>query len=263
MDAADLTLSGETRVAVAGDWHANHLWVQSAIPALHKAAPEIRTILHAGDFGILPDKRGKGFLSAVDAQCAASNIDRVLVTPGNHDDWSRLDARFATRPGEAIRLTDTVWAFPRGFRFTLAGRTVMSFGGAASLDFAYRRARGGWWPGEMPTFEEVAAAIAGGPVEILITHETVNGGTARVESVLSQNPMNWDDDALEYSRNSRQLITTLWEGVAPNVLFHGHLHTADSIQLLNGQRVVSLGSDRQSKNIGLLDLATLAWIWID
>ena len=263
MTVIDLTLPGETRVAVAGDWHGSIIWVQSVLPAIHSAVPAVRTILHAGDFGILPDRRGKGFLAAVDTQCRASGIERVLVTPGNHEDWSRLGQRFAARPGEAIRLTDCVWVLPRGFRFTLGGRAFLSFGGAASLDFAHRRARGTWWPEEMPTWEHVNAAIAGGPTDVLITHETIIGGTSKVEAVMASNPMSWDEDALEYSRTSRRLVTALWVGVEPNLLFHGHMHTADRIQLPNGQRVVSLGRDGQRKNIGFLDLADLAWTWMD
>jgi hypothetical protein len=259
----DLTLPGETRVAIAGDWHGNVLWVQTAIPALRRAGPDIKTILHAGDFGIAPERRGKGFLATVDYWCKSSGIERVLVTPGNHEDWGRLDQRFASRPGEAIRLSEVVWVLPRGFRFALAGRTFLSFSGAASLDFASRRAGHTWWSAEMPTAEEVAAAVKGGPVEVLITHETINGGSAKVEAVLNSNPMGWDEAALEYSRASRRLITALWLGIEPDLLFHGHLHTADRIQLENGQRVISLGSDGQRKNIGLLDLSNLNWTWME
>ena len=263
MTVSDLALPAETRVAVAGDWHANVLWVQSVIPALHSAAPDMTTILHAGDFGILPDRQGKAFLAAVDAQCKASGIERILVTPGNHEDWPRLSQRFAVRPGEAIRLTETVWMLPRGFRFTLGARSFLSFGGAASLDVAYRRPRKTWWPEEMPTREDVAAAIAGGPVDVLITHETINGGTSKVEAVVASNPMGWDEEALEYSMASRRLVTDLWAGVEPALLFHGHMHTADRSQLPNGQRIVSLGRDGQRRNLGLLRLDDLAWTWID
>ena len=261
----DLTLRGENAVAVAGDWHGNTMWVQEIVPALHAAAPEIRTILHVGDFGILPGPRGKAFLAAVDARCKVSGIERILVTPGNHDDWGRLTRRFASRPGEAIRLSEAVWVMPRGFRFTLAGRAFMSFGGAASLDYGYRRARGTWWAAEMPTVEDVAAAAAvdGGPVEVLITHETIDGGTPKVEAVLRSNPQGWDDMALDYSQRSRRLVTALWAGVSPDILFHGHIHTADRVELPTGQRIVSLGSDQQKKNCGVLGLADLAWSWID
>jgi hypothetical protein len=259
----DLTLPGETRVAIAGDWHGNVMWVQTAIPALHRAAPDVRTILHAGDFGIAPERRGKTFLSTVDYWSGAAGIERVLVTPGNHEDWERIDRRFASQPGEAIRLSETVWVLPRGYRFALAGRTFMSFGGAASLDFAYRRAGRTWWPAEMPTAEEVAAAIVGGNVEVLIAHETIDGGTAKVESVIRSNPLDWHDEALAYSRRSRGLVTEVWEGVRPDIFIHGHFHAADRIDLPTGQRVVSLGSDRQKKNIGLLNLSDLAWSWLD
>jgi hypothetical protein len=259
----DLSRVGERRVAVAGDWHGNVAWVQRIIPALHRAAPDVRTILHAGDFGILPERRGKGFLTTVDYWCRSAGIEKVLVTPGNHEDWSRLGQRFASRPGEAIRLSETVWVLPRGLRFHLAGRLFMSFGGAASLDFAYRRAGRTWWPTEMPTAEEVAAAMVDGNVEVLVAHETINGGTARVESVIRSNPFGWDEEALEYSRQSRGLVTEVWEAVRPDIFFHGHIHLADRIELPTGQQVVSLGSDRQRKNIGLLNLDDLTWSWID
>ena len=103
------SLAKETRVAVAVDWHGSALWLQTIIPAIHHSAPDIRTILHVGDFGIYPDRRGKGFLNAIDRSCLATGIHRVLVTPGNHDHWPRLDQRFEHRPGQPAQLSKTVW----------------------------------------------------------------------------------------------------------------------------------------------------------
>ena len=257
------TLAGETRVAIAGDWHGSALWLQSVIPAIIRSAPDVRTILHVGDFGIYPDRRGKGFLNAVDRSCLAVGIQRVLVTPGNHDYWPRLDQRFEHRPGQPAQLSKTVWALPRGYRFNLAGRSIMSFGGAASLDAARRRKNGKWWPTEMPTDNDVAAAVAGGPVEVLVTHEAIEGGTTRVQSVLNENPMNWDSQALAYSALSRSRVTEVWSGVRPHVLAHGHIHVADAVTLPNGQRVYSLAANGQKKNIGLIQFTDLAWTWID
>lgn len=48
----DWSIPGETRVAVAGDWHGNAFWVQRGIPFLAREASDARTILHVGDFGI-------------------------------------------------------------------------------------------------------------------------------------------------------------------------------------------------------------------
>jgi hypothetical protein len=257
------TLAGETRVAVAGDWHGSTLWLQTIIPAIHRTAPDIQTILHVGDFGIYPDRRGKGFLNAVDRSCLAVGIQRVLVTPGNHDHWPRLDQRFASRPGQPAQLSKTVWALPRGYRFDLADRSIMSFGGAASLDAARRRMSETWWPTEMPTDDDVSVAVAGGPVDILITHEAIEGGTSRVQSILDENPMNWDSQALAYSALSRLRATEVWAGVRPHVLAHGHIHVADAAALPNGQRVYSLAANGQKKNVGLLQLSDLAWTWIN
>lgn len=248
----------ETRVAVAGDWHSNIMWIQQALPALQRFAPDVHTILHTGDFSFLPEARGKGFLRAVDAACRENGVERILVTPGNHEDWPRLVSLFAARPGEAVQLSASVWAMPRGYRFSIHGRTFMSFGGAASLDAAHRRTRGTWWPAEMPTVEEVAAAVATGDVEVLLTHETIMDGTARVKARIRANPMRWDETVLAYSRQSRTLITRLWEGVKPAILAHGHIHVADQRTFPTGERIYSLANDGQRKNIAAIDLASLA-----
>ncbi|WP_104090888.1 metallophosphoesterase [Cryobacterium sp. N19] len=255
----DLTLQGETRVAVAGDWHGNISWVQTIIPAIARTAPDVRTILHVGDFGIWPERSGKGFPASVDFWCKNAGIERLLVTPGNHEDWDRLDGWFAGAPGQPVQISDVVWVLPRALRFSLGGATYMSFGGAASVDYELREPGKEWWLTEIPTDDDVAAAIAGGPVDVLITHETVNGGTAATERALRTNPMRWSAEALTYSALSRARVTLVWEAVKPQVLVHGHMHTADQLTLPDGRRIYSLGCDNQAGNVGLLDLATLAW----
>lgn len=104
---------------------------------LSDRAPEVDTIFQLGDFGFFPHRSGNDFVAEVDALCTAAGIKRVIVTPGNYEDWSELDKLFASRPGEAVRLSEVVRALPRGFRFTLGGHTFLSFGGAASVDFEW------------------------------------------------------------------------------------------------------------------------------
>lgn len=194
----DLTLAGETQVAVAGDWHGDTSWVQEILPALHRFAPDVRTVLHAGDFGFWPPLHRKAFTDTVDFWCKSTGIERVLFTPGNHEWWPMLDERFAQRPGEPVQMSAAVWALPRGVRFTLAGRSFLSFGGAASIDYAYRTEGRDWWPEELPTDEHVDAAIEGGPIDVMLTHETVDGGTAAVEEILRANPYGWSAEELAY-----------------------------------------------------------------
>jgi Calcineurin-like phosphoesterase len=260
---ADLTLEDETRVAVAGDWHANVGWAQRVIPRIARLAPDVRTVLHVGDFAVWPERQGKGFMAAVDYWMKTAGIERVLVTPGNHEFWSLLDARFAAQPDEAIRFSETVWVLPRGFRFRLAGRSFMSFGGAASVDYADRTPLRDWWPSEIPTEEHVAVATSGGPVDVLITHETVNGGTLEVERFLRANPQGWNSEELAYSAISRERVTRVWEAVQPRVLAHGHIHVQAEVDLPDGRRVYSLGCDNQAGNVAVLELASLHWTWLE
>jgi hypothetical protein len=252
----------ERRVAIVGDWHRNQFWSGKLLPELARQSPGIRTVLHLGDFGLSPDNRGRRFLEDLDHSCKEAGIERVWVTPGNHEHWDWLDSEFKESRGEPLLLSETVSVLPRGFRFTLNGHTFMSFGGAASVDFEQRRAGVDWFPSEAPTDEDVANASAAGPVDVLLTHETIEGGTPSVKELLRLQSR-WPVEALYFSADSRRRITQLWEATQPRILFHGHMHVADEIELQDGRRVYSLGRDYQQHNAGILDLDTLAWRWID
>jgi hypothetical protein len=253
-------LSG--RVAIAGDWHGNVPWVQSVIPRLHRQAPDVTTIFHLGDFGLFPERIGEGFLSAVDFLSVAAGIERIWVTPGNHEDWGQLAARFDARPGQPVQLSRVVWTLPRSYRFTIARKRWMSFGGAASLDLDWDGEGQEWQSGEAPTDSDVRTAIAGGLVDVLLTHETVNGGTREVEDILAANPLGWGQAALEYSAASRRRVTQVWEAVHPAILAHGHIHMKGEIELADRRRVYSLGSNGRAGNLGVLNVETLEWRWL-
>jgi hypothetical protein len=258
----DLTLPGETHVAVAGDWHGNIGWCQRALPFLARVAPGTRTILHLGDFGIWPERSGKGFLAAVDYWARQAGVERILATPGNHESWTRILEAQADQPGEPAQVSERVYVFPRGYRFALGGTRFMSFGGAGSVDYEGRTEGRDWWAEEMPTDEEVELAIARGDTDVLLAHETVDGGTLLVNRVLLANPQGWGADALAYSALSRARVTRVFEAVKPKLFAHGHMHLKDDIALEDGRRIYSLAADGQDGNMALLDLTTLEWTWL-
>ena len=173
-----------------------------------------------------------------------------------------MDERFALAPSEPLRVNDTVTVLPRGFRFSIGGRSVMSFGGAASLDFRQRTAGVDWFVGEMPSVQDVNSAGDSGPIDVLILHEAVNGGTPAVEELLRTNPMGWSAEELEYSAESRRRVTQVFDAANPGVTFHGHMHVADDVTRPDGRRVVSLAADNQPRNMGVLDPRTLDWSWV-
>jgi Calcineurin-like phosphoesterase len=251
----------EAQIGFAGDWHGNRWWAAHALGRLHAQFPRVRTVAHVGDFGLMPRDGTNRYLEAVDKACQTNHIDRILVTPGNHEHWGELESRFAENPGQPVQFAERVWALPRGHRFMVGGRSFLSFGGAASVDFEYRVIGQSWWPAEAPTRADVEQAISCGRAEVMVTHETINGGTPHVELALAANPLGWPLAALAYSSMSRGLVTEVWEAVKPAVLVHGHMHIADQIQLQDGRQVISLGCDEEAGNVGVLDLKTLTWSW--
>jgi hypothetical protein len=251
----------ETMIAFAGDWHGNGVWAAQTLARLHHEYPQVRTVLHAGDFGIMPGLVSAGYMDAVDAASEENQIDRILVTPGNHENWTALHARFIENQGSAIRWTPRVWVLPRSYRFRIGSRTFLSFGGAASVDYEFRVRGVDWWPAEIPDRINVDDAISGGPVDVMVSHETINGGTPKVELMLAANPQGWSVEALGYSAMSRARVTTVWDHVSPAVLVHGHMHLNDTITLPDGRQVISLGCDEAPGNIGVLQLDTLRWTW--
>ncbi len=247
----------DARVGVAGDWHGSFIWIQRAIPRLARAG--IKTVFQLGDFGIWPGHSGRKWVESAEYWCAKTGIT-LIVTPGNHDDWGQLDTLFAAHPGQPVRLSPHVVVLPRGCRWVQAGRSMMSFGGAASIDFAWRVTGKTWWLTEMPTVHEIQAASAGGPIEVLLTHETPHP-TPAVDAIV-HSPGGWSWEARVYAARSRELVGKLWENVTPAISLHGHYHVADEVTLPSGQQVFSLGCDGQAGNLGILDLGPLAFAWL-
>lgn len=256
-------LTSETHVVVAGDWHANVDWVGKAIAAIPRENLDVKTILHVGDFGLWSGVRGRKYLDAVDYWCERAGITRVLVTPGNHEDWAWLDREFDSQPGRPVALSSVIEVLPRGYRFEIGSRTFASFGGAASVDFERRSEDVDWFPSELPTDDDIVNTAAGGHANVLLTHETIDGGTPASEGVLSRNPLGFSSEALAYSRRSRELVTRVFDAVTPELHFHGHMHRPDDITLASGQQIISLGRDGQSRNLALLEVSSLAWRWIE
>ncbi|WP_028644595.1 metallophosphoesterase [Nocardioides sp. URHA0020] len=254
--------------AVIGDWHGDRSWANARLQSLGERG--VSVALHAGDFGIWPGPSGKAFLQSVEKVCARYDI-AVLVTPGNHEHWSRINQlwenpknREADGERRPLYLTEHVAVLPRGYRWSMHGRSFVSLGGAPSVDFLSRRQGKDWWPEEQMTQEDVDRTIAGGYADVMITHDAPGPpwATRAVEDIVTTNPMSWTDRALSYATEGRDLVTAAFLGVAPRLQVHAHYHCS-------GQRTVtlsgagydteiwSLDCNGKAGNMRLLDLATL------
>jgi len=263
---SDLTLPNETRVAIAGDWHSSGVWAKTALGLVRRHAPDVSTVLHLGDFNLTSNLPWRAYRDSLSKAMKENGIERILVTPGNHDHWGQLAERFALHPDEPYLLpkTDSISFLPRGYRFTIGGRTFLSFGGAASPDYESRFEGTNWWPAEEPTHDDAVRAIGGGEVDVILAHEAVDDGTHAVDQIIALPDRHlFSKRGLMASRRSRTLVTHVWDELAPPLLFHGHMHVRAEGRRQDGRTVYSLAANNAAGNIGVLDLPTMAWRWLD
>lgn len=240
----------DQRVAVCGDWHGNLGWLRLLTRALPDLAHDMTTIFQLGDWWMDPLE--------TDALFAEAGIERVFVTPGNHEPWDQISPLLAEHPGAAVRVSDVTWILPRPARLTIGGRTVLSLGGAVSVDRLWRVEGRSWWRDEAITDEHVTAAIAGGPADIMLTHESPADTPVRaVRDLLRTNPFGFPAETLAESAMSRARVSEVWDATRPALLMHGHMHAPGGGVTDDGRRVVSLGCDDQPDNLAFLDMNTL------
>ena len=171
----------QKKVAVAGDWHHNTDWAMKTIDMVSRS--HISVILHVGDFGVWPGQ--EAFLQKTD-QTLQQHAMTLLVTPGNHEDWSLLDSRFAENGNRPFRPegTHNIWLLPRGWRFEISGVHFLSIGGAPSVDRDERLGENlDWWPTETISDEVVNDIIRAGHAEVMLCHDSPSGSSEKVEEI--------------------------------------------------------------------------------
>ena len=246
---SEITLP-DLRVAVLGDVHGNVGWIRMLSRSLPYLAPDVTAILQLGDWW-MPSRD-------VDEVFADTDIMAIYVTLGNHEPWGEITPLMDKYPGEAVRVSELVWLLPRPARLTIGGRSVLSLGGASSVDRESRIEGLTWWPDEAITDEHVADAIAGGPADLMLTHESpANTPVRPVREILHTNPHGFPKAALEASAESRARVSEVWDAVRPELLAHGHLHVGAGGQTSDGRRVASLGREGHEWNLGILDMTNL------
>ncbi len=130
-------------------------------------------VIICGDFGGVWSKR-----TLEDDLKIFENLPfTVLFVDGNHENFWLLNSYPVTEwhGGKAHVIKPDIIHLMRGQVFELEGKTIFTFGGATSVDKAFRREGESWWAEEMPTYEELDEGIANlkrynNKVDYIITH---------------------------------------------------------------------------------------------
>lgn len=240
---------GLVRALVVGDLHANTATALQVFD--YAAAVSADVILQVGDFGFWPrTEPGRKFLRKTEARLAQLGLDLWWVD-GNHDDLKAL----RTRPVEVHgrrRVSEHMWHLPRGHRWSWGDTIWVAAGGAVSVD-RYGRTEGvSWFRDEELTDAEVDQIVAGGPADVVVSHDAPWGVATLQRSLGLDLPVSdrdswWPDDLLEESDIHMRRVRRLVDGVGASRVFHGHHHVRYDDLLPAGYgpvEITGLGDDR-------------------
>lgn len=244
-------------IAVFGDWHGNLGW---ALTAIGSAAREgAHTAIHVGDFGFDWPGRKRGRFEAKLNKYLVDLGLTLVVSGGNHDNWDTL-ANLAVDIDGLAAVRSNIRILPRGGRTMLEGLAVGGLGGAFSVDYKQRTEGKDWWPNEEPTQEEATALVAGGPLDILITHDAPAGVPLKGDFHLSE-------ALAKDAERTRTLIREVVDSTSVPHLLCGHWHQRRTYELNhpNGTitRVDVLNKENSRHGNGVLVWPSLSPLRID
>lgn len=200
-------------------------------------------LVQVGDFGYW-EHRAYGVEFLDDLNHALRAGGRVLHwVDGNHENHTLLHERYATTGGMAA-VRSNIQYVPRGTRWEWGGVSFLGIGGAHSIDREWRveqyqtKARYKspdkaakyelWWPEETITDADVEAAVAGGHVDVVVSHDAPGIVDIAGEAMkLGVGPWKWDEETIA----NRRHLTAVFNATRPRLWVHGHYHLAYEQQI--------------------------------
>lgn len=199
---------------------------------IHPPEEEIFIII-LGDFGYIFDglcSINKKLYPSIQEEVMLTYIESfkkynitVCFVPGNHENYNRLESQefpiVDFKGSKAKKIRDNIYCLMRGEIYSIADKTLFTFGGAKSLDKHSRIENQSWWAHELPTQEEIDYAFDNlskhnNKVDYILTHCT----STSIEPFFSSQSRNHWTDALDL----------IYEKVSFQSAFFGHYHE-DSI----------------------------------
>ncbi|HWE56081.1 MAG TPA: metallophosphoesterase [Acidimicrobiales bacterium] len=232
------------RILLAGDWHGNREWAETAFAAAADAG--CTDVLQLGDFGLWPG-REDAWLDHVDYLARRSKTHLTWID-GNHEHHDVLDEwRVEQDDNGLVAMRNHVSWATRGARWTWGGRRFGALGGAVSFDRFLRREGANWWAQEAVTQADVDR-LGDGRLDVLATH------AAPTTRVVPTTRLPYPEDVIRDALAVRDLIDQAVDRTRPDLIVHGHFHTRWTYRFA-AHRVEGLAHDK-SKSGGALAVLT-------
>ena len=209
-------LAEPSRIAFVGDVHMNAHWLEVVIDDAKAQGADV--IVQLGDFGY---DFTPSFMRTISRALGRAGL-LLLFVDGNHENFGCLYSLPIGADG--LRpLGSHIWHLPRGFRWTWSGVRFLALGGAHSVDRPYRTPGMSWWPQEWISDDEAAAAIAGGPADVLISHDCPSGVVIPgIDDRAAPPP--FPPAEILTAHEHRRIVRRVVDAVRPKQVWHGHYH---------------------------------------
>ena len=134
-------------IYVTGDIHAN---LDRKRLNFFKSLKKDDIVIVLGDFGFSWNKSLQNSWNALDIECL------TLSVMGNHENYDLIKSCAVERVfgADAYKLNPRTFYLMNGEIYDIDGIKSFVFGGADSIDKAYRVPRISWWPEEIPSYSE-------------------------------------------------------------------------------------------------------------
>lgn len=233
-----------SRLLIVGDTHGNTGYMKAVYEAAR--TEDVDAIIQLGDFGYWPRHPfGQTFIRKTSNYAQTTGIP-TWFCDGNHEDHERLPHR-SEHP---VEVAPGVIHASRGQVTEFGGRRLLFFGGAVSVDQAWRHPGYDWFSEEVPRLDEWERAHKAGKVDVVVAHDVPEGVALRLE-------MKLNDQLEEACAQMRRGLLGLAETVEPRLWLAGHYHQRTSTQL-GAMRVEVFDCEHPLEtSVAILELADL------
>ena len=242
-----------TKIAFIGDIHGDTR--SASYSMLYARDHDAERVFFVGDFGWQFDD---GFLTEM-KQIAERFDYSVEFIDGNHENFDVL-YDYDIEPDGYRHLTNNVLHIPRGTAMQIDGIDVLFIGGASSIDRHYRMAGLEWWPQELITSRDIDKALDVPNVDVVVSHETP--WLPKLSNKNNEDEIaEWGYDfaeAIETSRQQRELLHEILDVKRPLFWYHGHHHNRSSYNYQDCDfTCLSRDGDAVSDRVAIVD--TQVW----